>query len=90
MAVLLNLVKCLLQDVSDYDAMVVKSLALLNRQYSAYASLFQYAVQAQVSALINMIACHCWGGGGVTLIVSFSLCFEDMTWTFVVEIKMQH
>ena len=48
----------------DYEAMVVKSVALLNRQYSAHASLFQYAVQAQVSALIDMIARHRWGGGG--------------------------
>ena len=78
MAILLNLVKCLLQDVSDYDydAIVVKSVALLNRQYSAHASLFQYAVQAQVSALIDMGR---WGGVTLNCLLFLSICFEDMT-----------
>ncbi|KAK2186847.1 hypothetical protein NP493_187g03055 [Ridgeia piscesae] len=45
----------ILLDLSDYDydAMVVKPLALLNRQYSAHESLFKYAVQAQVSPCIG-------------------------------------
>ena len=51
------------QDLShyEYDMMIVKSMALLNRFYSTHDNLFKHAVQAQVGG--STVQTRCTGSG---------------------------